>query len=155
MENYNKLSNIDLYKLFPNKTPLAIYKKAYSMGLRKNQEIQFINRSNAHKREKASNWKGGVRITKAGYKQILMPEHKRADRSGYVMEHIVIFEKESGIEIPDGCCVHHINGIKNDNRIENLCMMTNSGHTIHHHKGRKLSDETKMKISNKKRRRYE
>ena len=35
MENYNKVSNEELSKLLPKKSPLAIYKKAYKMGLRK------------------------------------------------------------------------------------------------------------------------
>lgn len=84
-----------------------------------------------------------------------MPNHKRADSSGYVMEHIVVYEKESGIEIPDGCCIHHLNGIKNDNRIENLCMMTNSAHTVFHHTGAKRSNETKKKISESRRLKHE
>ena len=107
-------------KLFPNKSELAVYKKAYSLGIRKNKEIEFINRSNARKRENSSNWKGGIKKTAKGYRQLLMPEHRRADVSGYVMEHIVIYENETGIEIPPNCCIHHLNGIKDDNRIENL-----------------------------------
>jgi len=34
--------------------------------------------------------------------------------------------------IPSGYVIHHINGIKNDNRIENLQMMTPSEHTRLH-----------------------
>lgn len=154
-DKYNELTNEELQKLFPNKSAIAIYKKAYSLGLRKNEVIEFLNRSNARKRDKSSNWKGGYRTTSKGYRQILMPNHKRADSSGYVMEHIVVYEKESGIEIPDGCCIHHLNGIKNDNRIENLCMMTNSAHTVFHHTGAKRSNETKKKISESRRLKHE
>lgn len=136
-DNYNNLSNEELTKLFPTKSVIAIYKKAYKLGLRKDKRIEFINRSNARKGEKSSNWKGGTRKTTKGYRQILMPKHKRADKSGYVMEHIVVFEKETGINIPENCCIHHLNGIKDDNRIENLCMMTHSSHTIFHHTGTK------------------
>lgn len=142
-------------KLFPNKSPISVYKKAYKLGLRKRKDIKFLNMSNARKREKASNWKGGVRTTSKGYKQILMPEHKRADATGYVMEHIVVYESATGIEVPDGCCIHHLNGIKSDNRIENLCMMTNSAHTVFHHTGAKRSDGTKKKISESKRAKHE
>ena len=142
-------------KLFPNKSELAVHKKAYSLGIRKNKEIEFINRSNARKRENSSNWKGGIKKTPKGYIQILMPEHKRADKGGYVMEHIVVYEKATGIEVPRNCCIHHLNGIKNDNRIENLCMMTNSAHTIYHHTGQKRSEETRKRISESKRKKYE
>ncbi len=131
-ENYNKLINDELYKLFPNKTPLAIYKKAYSLGFRKNDEVEHLNRSIARKGEKSSSWKGGSKKTKGGYICVLNPEHKRADRNGYVMEHIVVFERETGIEVPLNCCIHHLNGNKSDNRIENLCMMTRATHTRFH-----------------------
>lgn len=151
VKNYNVLTNEDLQLLFPNKTLLAIYKKAYSIGLRKTQEIESENRSRARKGEKGSNWKGGIRTTKNGYRCVLMPEHKRADRNGYVMEHIVVFERETGVEIPLDCCIHHLNGNKSDNRIENLCMMTHSAHTKFHHLGSKRNEETRKNISESKR----
>ena len=55
------------------------------------------------------------------------------------MEHILIFEKETGVKVPNNCCIHHLNGIKTDNRIENLCMMLHSAHTTFHNTGRKVS----------------
>lgn len=136
-QNYNKTSNEALSVLLPNKTASAIYKKAYKMGLRKTKEISFLNRSIARKGEKGSNWKGGISRNAKGYKRVKMPEHHRADRKGYVLEHILVFEKETGIQVPDGCCIHHLNGIKDDNRIENLCLMTHSAHTTFHNTGAK------------------
>lgn len=136
-ENYNKIPNSELLKLFPGKSYLSIYKKAYKLGLRKDKRIEYMNRSEARKREKGANWRGGRRKTSKGYIQIMFPEHKRADSGGYVMEHIVVFERETGIEVPMTCSVHHINGNKSDNRIENLCMMTNGAHTHLHNKRRK------------------
>ena len=59
--NYNKVSNDELLKLLPDKTFLAIYKKAYKMGMRKSKDNEFLNRSNARKGEKCCNWKGAVR----------------------------------------------------------------------------------------------
>lgn len=84
---YNLLPNEELYKLIPNKSGQAIYKKAYKLGFRKTDEIKRINLSNANRREKGSNWNGGKRHTAKGYVQVLMPEHHRADSTGYVMEH--------------------------------------------------------------------
>lgn len=119
---YLNSTNEELVRLFPSKTFIAIYKKARQLGLWRSKEIEFKNRSSAKRRENSSAWNGGRRLTRKGYVQILMPEHKRADSSGYVMEHIAVYERETGIEIPPCCCIHHLNGIKNDNRIENLCM---------------------------------
>lgn len=154
LQNYNKVSNEGLHLLIPSKTPLAIYKKAYKMGLRKTADIKHLNRSIANKGEKCNFWNGGIAMSTKGYRLVKMPDHHRADRRGYVMEHILVFERESGISLPDNCCIHHLNGIKDDNRIENLCMMTHSSHTVFHHKGRKLTSETKKKIS-EARKKYE
>ena len=147
---YDAVSNEQLCVLLPNKSPLAIYKKAYKMGLRKTPEIEFLNRSEARKGEKGSNWKGGVKITKAGYRQRLLPDHPRSDSCGYVMEHILVWEEKTGVPVPKNCCIHHLNGNKADNRIENLCMMQHTAHTVFHHTGAKRSPETKTKISKSK-----
>lgn len=152
--NYNKVSNTTLQQMIPDKTPLAIYKKAYKLGLRKDPEIEFLNRSEARKGEKSSNWRGGVKKTKKGYRMVLCPGHHRADRRGYVLEHIYVWEKESGIPLPDNCCVHHLNGIKDDNRIENLSVMLQNAHTVYHHTGAKRKESTKALISAKAKERF-
>lgn len=148
---YLNSTNEELVRLFPSKTFIAIYKKARQLGLWRSKEIEFKNRSSAKRRENSSAWNGGRRLTRKGYVQILMPEHKIADSSGYVMEHIAVYERETGIEIPPCCCIHHLNGIKNDNRIENLCMMTFAGHTKYHHLGAKRNEEVRKHISESKR----
>lgn len=150
IKNYNAVSNDTLLKILPNKSKQGIYKKAYKMGLRKSGDIELLNRSEARKRERSSNWNGGIRKTSKGYRQVLMPSHKRADKNGYVMEHIVVWERETGFPIPENCCIHHLNGNKSDNRIENLCLMKFNAHTVFHHLGKPLSDETKEKIRRKK-----
>ena len=85
LQNYNKVSNEGLCMMLPSKTALAIYKKAYKMGLRKAPEIEHINRSIANKGEKCAWWNGGISISSKGYRFVRMPEHRRADRKGYVL----------------------------------------------------------------------
>ena len=65
------------------------------------------------------NWRGGVHY-KHGYIYIKKPEHPFAQANGYVPEHRLIMERILGRYLEAGEEVHHINGIKDDNRPENL-----------------------------------
>ena len=55
------------------------------------------------------------------------------DSNGYIkLEHRIIWEKHYG-KIPIGAIIHHINGNKKDNRIENLMMFpSNTAHMNYH-----------------------
>lgn len=57
---------------------------------------------------------------KDGYKQLLLKDHPNTAKSGYVMEHIVVMSKIIGRPLRKGETVHHKNGIRDDNRPENL-----------------------------------
>lgn len=68
-----------------------------------------------------------------GYRMIYLPSHQRADTTGCVYEHIVKAELKLGRQLKKGECVHHINGIRNDNRLENLIVFkTVADHTAFH-----------------------
>ncbi len=74
------------------------------------------------------NWNGGIKRSK-GYVFIYKPEHPRAKR-GYVGEHILVWEYANGKPLPMGWLVHHLNGIKSDNRPSNLVGLPNKKHYL-------------------------
>jgi len=82
--------------------------------------------------KKAANWKGGVIIDQFGYKQIFKPDHPFCNNGGYVREHRLVMEKHLGRYLTKDEIPHHINEIKDDNRIENLELMTRPEHGKHH-----------------------
>lgn len=53
----------------------------------------------------------------------------------------------SFFEYKEGFDVHHLNQIKTDNRLENLCYLTRAEHRKLHMTGKKFSDEHKAKIA--------
>lgn len=150
--SYSTHTNLELLELFPGRTFAAIHKKARKLGLVQSKEVEFINRSNAQKLPADCHKKT---ITQKGYVQIYAPDHPRADSCGRVLEHIVVFEMATGITVPTNCSIHHLNGNKQDNRIENLCMMENGAHTSFHHTGKPRSEEAISKIRVVAKKRFE
>lgn len=80
------------------------------------------------------NWKGGIKIAADGYKYIYQGNRN------YVAEHRLIWKKKHG-KLPDGYVVHHLNGEKCDNRIENLQAISRK-----HHSPRKIIEPYQKRI---------
>ncbi|MBT9571084.1 MAG: HNH endonuclease [Pseudomonas umsongensis] len=69
------------------------------------------------------------RVIHDGYREIRL-------LGGYYREHRVIYEILNG-EIPDGMLIDHVNGIRTDNRIENLRLVDTLGNTRNNAKSAK------------------
>ena len=63
-----------------------------------------------------------------GYMQVYYPTHPDTTTGGYMLEHRLVAEKKYGRRILPTEHVHHINGVRDDNRPENLEVISASTH---------------------------
>jgi hypothetical protein len=111
--------------------PIGVYKHYshqgnFKKGKHPSPETEF---KEGHKKtpkgKKHWNWKGGKTKHQNGYWLIYKPNHPRA-RKGYIFEHILVAEKKLGRYLKIKEPVHHINGLRDDNRPENLWIFPNN-----------------------------
>lgn len=72
-----------------------------------------------------------------GYVQLLLPDHPKAIR-GRVAEHRAVMEAHLGRFLLDHETVHHINGVRGDNRLDNLELWSSS-----HPPGQRVDDKVR------------
>jgi hypothetical protein len=70
-------------------------------------------------------------VAPSGYVRVWRPGHPVANGDGYALEHRAVLY-DAGVPIPQGTHVHHRNGDRQDNRLENLEVLAPVDH-VHHH----------------------
>jgi hypothetical protein len=144
--------------LDPRVTAKLIYKVCKKHGI----ECQ---RTGPRAGEGHPEWTGGRILTKHGYWKVFCPDHPECQRVNqmrmakspgyyyrkqkYVWEHRLVMEKHLGRYLKSQEVVHHINGDKGDNRLENLQLFqSNAEHLAHDLKGKcpKWTPEGKARI---------
>lgn len=78
--------------------------------------------------EKSPSWKGGRHFHVDGYVYVYSPNHPNKNKDRCVFEHRLVMEKHLDRYLTKEEHVHHVNGIKDDNRIDNLLIASNSDH---------------------------
>ena len=83
--------------------------------------------------ENNNHYRGYVITTYSGYRMLYRPNHPFCDNKGYVREQRLVMEEHLGRYLLPTEQVHHKNKNKQDNRIENLELMSNASvHTKRH-----------------------
>lgn len=81
------------------------------------------------------NWGGGRHKNFLGYVLVKIPGHIASNAQGYVFEHRLVMEECLGRHLDSNEEVHHINGVRDDNRPENLQLFPSKGaHQTFHNK---------------------
>lgn len=104
-------------------------------------ELAQKNRDTAHRGKKSCAWKGGIIKDRHGYIQVWNPSHPNCKSAGYIYEHRLVMSEFLKRPLKDKENVHHKNGDRSDNRIENLELWTTSQPN-----GQRVEDKIKWAI---------
>lgn len=89
--------------------------------------------ANHPRADRQHRWTDARMISGDGYAKVRVGiSHPLADPNGYAYEHIVVWVSSGRRKPISGQILHHVNGVKTDNRIENLEVMTRAEHNRHH-----------------------
>ncbi len=100
------------------------------------QKLLFDKRYRCFNGAQSPHWKGG-RIYRHGYVAVkIFPDNPyynmATDRGrGYVMEHRLVMAQHLGRSLLPSEKVHHINGLQDDNRWENLKLVSPADHNLY------------------------
>lgn len=132
--------------------PKLIYKVCKKHGIK-------CQRTGPRAAEGHPEWKGGVITTPNGYIKVFQPDHPKCQqvnemrknkanggyyrKQKYVWEHRLVMEKQLGRYLLPSEVVHHVNGVRDDNRPENLVVFQSNAEHLGHELSGKRPNWTK------------
>ena len=105
----------------------CVYDRLAEIGIKtrsRSEQIKAMKERGLYKVPKGKdhkNWNGGVTVDRWGYRSVNI-------NGEYILEHRYVWENARG-KIPPNWIIHHLNGEKQDNRLENLAAMPRKQHS--------------------------
>lgn len=127
---YNELGSVSAVARAIGKAPGTIIWHMKKHGIKINSTGYKAPKKKRRYAADHHNWKGGKHFSD-GYIREYDPTHPH-NTKGYVLQHRLVMERHLGRYLEPHEIVHHINGDKLDNRIENLVITNRSAHIKDH-----------------------
>lgn len=106
---------------------------------RKGKKLPWIDYTQPRKLRK------GGRTHISGYVFVKCNDHPKATKGGYVAEHVLMAEAVLGKYLPDKAVIHHVNGIRTDNRFDNFVIcQDNNYHFLLHNRENQIKKENNL-----------
>ena len=120
---------------------IATYFKSYQHTILNLMKRFFIPTRTRSLANKISNrrgsghprWIGGSFVTPQGYRLVMEKGHPYSIDGGYVLYHRLVVENHLSRYLRPEEVVHHINGKRDDNRLENLMVFPDSKTHLKYH----------------------
>jgi hypothetical protein len=111
--------------------------KTRGWGIKKWSQTKFCSKTCQNLARSGNSsvlWKNGRHIDNAGYILLYSPNHSFKNAGKYVMEHRLVAEKVLKRYLTRKEVIHHIDGDKTNNNIDNLFLFSNTSEHIIFHK---------------------
>lgn len=126
-------SSIDIANMVGvEKSTILTWLKYYDIERRNIDEItdrtrvKISTHASQRRGEQVGRWNGGQTVNENGYRYILMPDHPNANGNGYVAEHRLVMEFVIARLLDKKEVVHHRDGNRLNNFVDNLFLFPNS-----------------------------
>jgi hypothetical protein len=113
---------------------LASGNKAFDIATKLNLSLCIVNKHIRKHNIKIQRYHKGFTKTSNGYILVFNPDHPNARKHGYVSQHVLLMSEKIGRALNDNEVVHHIDGNKSNNNMDNLELMAKFDHKSFHSK---------------------